>query len=264
MDLGTINQRLKNNYYWSAIECVKDLKTVFANCYQYNDPKEDVVSMAQTLDKIFMEKLRESPKEEIEINKFQKAPNRGRPPRYIIQDGAVLNDRIIDGFKKQQQAAGGERIVENDQRGPEEETKNMVSEEATEALPIHESSPSKWEVGFSGEVIIKAAEDIDAIYVQAVTEETMNLSDKIRKELNEYFKYSVKPSAIPTIGTFIAILLDENLYRARITDVNGEAISIFLVDFGSSSTVSLDKIRVLPDRFFEYPPCITRISLARV
>jgi hypothetical protein len=28
-----------------------------------------------------MEKLRQSPKEEIEITKFKKAPNRGRPPR---------------------------------------------------------------------------------------------------------------------------------------------------------------------------------------
>jgi hypothetical protein len=37
--------------------------------------------MAQTLNKIFMEKLRQSPKEEIEITKFKKAPNRGRPPR---------------------------------------------------------------------------------------------------------------------------------------------------------------------------------------
>ena len=105
--------------------------------------------------------------------------------------------------------------------GDKEETTYIVSEEATEALPIHESSPSKWEVGFSGEVIIKAAEDIDAIYVQAVTEETMNLSDKIRKELKEYSKYSLKPSAIPAIGSFIVILLDDNLYRARITDVNG-------------------------------------------
>ena len=81
MDLGTVNQRLKNNYYWSAIECVKDLKTVFANCYQYNDHKEKVVSMAQTLDKIFMGKLRESPFEEIEITNFKKGPNRGRPKR---------------------------------------------------------------------------------------------------------------------------------------------------------------------------------------
>ena len=54
--------------------------------------------------------------------------------------------------------------------------------------PIHESSPSKWEVGYSGEVIIKAAEDVDSIYVQAVTDETRILSDKIRTELKEYSK----------------------------------------------------------------------------
>lgn len=36
MDLGTISKRLKNNYYWQAVDCITDFKTVFSNCYTYN------------------------------------------------------------------------------------------------------------------------------------------------------------------------------------------------------------------------------------
>lgn len=52
MDLGTIKKRLDNNYYWSGKECIQDFNTMFTNCYVYNKPGEDVVVMAQTLEKV--------------------------------------------------------------------------------------------------------------------------------------------------------------------------------------------------------------------
>jgi hypothetical protein len=67
MDLGTIKKRLENCYYYSASECTQDFKTMFTNCYVYNKPGEDVVLMAQALEKLFLQKLQEMPKEEIEI-----------------------------------------------------------------------------------------------------------------------------------------------------------------------------------------------------
>lgn len=36
MDLSTIMKRLKNKYYWQALECIQDLNTMFTNCYMYN------------------------------------------------------------------------------------------------------------------------------------------------------------------------------------------------------------------------------------
>jgi len=54
MDLGTIKKRLDNNYYWSGKECIQDFNTMFTNCYVYNKPGEDVVVMAQTLEKVFI------------------------------------------------------------------------------------------------------------------------------------------------------------------------------------------------------------------
>lgn len=67
MDLGTVKKRLENNYYWSAKECLNDFKTLFTNCYVYNKPGEDVVLMAKTLEKIFLTKVAEMPKEEVEV-----------------------------------------------------------------------------------------------------------------------------------------------------------------------------------------------------
>lgn len=58
MDLGTIKKRLENNYYWCSKECVADFNTMFSNCYVYNKPGEDVVVMAQTLEKLFLTKVR--------------------------------------------------------------------------------------------------------------------------------------------------------------------------------------------------------------
>ncbi|XP_078082260.1 bromodomain-containing protein 3b isoform X6 [Mustelus asterias] len=67
MDMGTIKKRLENNYYWSASECMQDFNTMFTNCYIYNKPGDDIVLMAQTLEKIFLQKVAQMPQEEVEM-----------------------------------------------------------------------------------------------------------------------------------------------------------------------------------------------------
>jgi hypothetical protein len=133
-------------------------------------------------------------------------------------------------------------------------------------VPIPYISSPNWEVGFSCNVIPLAAEELDCIYVRADTEETKALTTKIQKELKGYFPFSVKLPTVPAIGSCVAAIFsdDGDLYRARIIDINGEAISIIFVDVGKSSTVSLSGIRVLPDCFYDYPACSKRVSLARV
>lgn len=99
MDLGTIKKRLDNNYYWSGKECIQDFNTMFTNCYVYNKPGEDVVVMAQTLEKVFLTKVADMPKEECVVETQSKggkgkkgrssagpspvAPSRGRPPATV-------------------------------------------------------------------------------------------------------------------------------------------------------------------------------------
>ncbi|NXX42938.1 BRDT protein, partial [Tricholaema leucomelas] len=64
MDLSTIKKRLEHNYYTKAAECIEDFKTMFLNCYIYNKPGDDVVFMAQELEKVFMQKIAQMPAEE--------------------------------------------------------------------------------------------------------------------------------------------------------------------------------------------------------
>uniref|UniRef100_G1N8D0 Bromodomain testis-specific protein n=1 Tax=Meleagris gallopavo TaxID=9103 RepID=G1N8D0_MELGA len=67
MDLSTIKKRLEHNYYTKAAECIDDFKTMFLNCYIYNKPGDDIVFMAQELEKVFMQKIAQMPPEEILI-----------------------------------------------------------------------------------------------------------------------------------------------------------------------------------------------------
>lgn len=71
MDLGTIKKRLENNYYWSGKEAISDFNTMFTNCYVYNKPGEDIVVMAQALEKLFLTKIASMPKEEVFIELLQ-------------------------------------------------------------------------------------------------------------------------------------------------------------------------------------------------
>ncbi|XP_064284281.1 bromodomain testis-specific protein [Passer domesticus] len=71
MDLGTIKKRLEHNYYTKAAECIEDFKTMFWNCYMYNKPGDDIVFMAEELEKVFLQKIAHMPPEEkpVSLNK---------------------------------------------------------------------------------------------------------------------------------------------------------------------------------------------------
>ncbi|XP_076838817.1 bromodomain-containing protein 4-like isoform X2 [Brachyhypopomus gauderio] len=77
MDMGTIKRRLENGYYWNAQECIQDFNTMFTNCYIYNKPGDDIVLMAEALEKLFLQKVSEMPQEEVEIHTASK--RRSRP-----------------------------------------------------------------------------------------------------------------------------------------------------------------------------------------
>lgn len=133
-------------------------------------------------------------------------------------------------------------------------------------VPIRNIAPPNWEAGFSCDVMPIIAEDMDCIYVQAVTDEIVELTSKIRTELNEYLPNSISLSTVPVVGSYVAAVFpdDGELYRAQIIETTGNFFTLFYLDFGNTSTVSLSDIRALPDRFYAYPACCKRVSLARV
>ncbi|XP_016311255.1 bromodomain-containing protein 3-like isoform X4 [Sinocyclocheilus anshuiensis] len=93
MDMGTIKKRLENNYYWTAGECMQDFNTMFTNCYIYNKPTDDIVLMAQALEKIFLQKVAQMPQEEVELlppPPKGKARKPGAPPASENQQSTAL------------------------------------------------------------------------------------------------------------------------------------------------------------------------------
>ncbi|XP_031658492.1 bromodomain-containing protein 3 isoform X8 [Oncorhynchus kisutch] len=85
MDMGTIKKRLEHNYYWSASECMQDFNTMFTNCYIYNKPTDDIVLMAQALEKIFLQKVAMMPQEEVEL--LPPAPKPKKSKNIVGLDG---------------------------------------------------------------------------------------------------------------------------------------------------------------------------------
>ncbi|XP_073799312.1 bromodomain-containing protein 4 isoform X2 [Danio rerio] len=92
MDMGTIKKRLESAFYTSAQECIQDFNTMFTNCYIYNKPGDDIVLMAEALEKVFLTKISEMPQQEVEISTTAgKGRGRGRrDPDMNMKVGPVL------------------------------------------------------------------------------------------------------------------------------------------------------------------------------
>ncbi|VDO10681.1 unnamed protein product [Rodentolepis nana] len=79
MDLGSIKQRLNLAYYRRAEDCLRDLFSMFHNCYIFNKPGDDVVEMAQKLEELAREKLKALPTPEAEIINQKSITSRPAP-----------------------------------------------------------------------------------------------------------------------------------------------------------------------------------------
>ncbi|NXH34683.1 BRDT protein, partial [Myiagra hebetior] len=91
MDLGTIKKRLEHNYYTKAAECIEDFKTMFWNCYMYNKPGDDIVFMAEELEKVFMQKIAHMPPEERLVS-LNKGKRRGKKTEETQQPNPVTSN----------------------------------------------------------------------------------------------------------------------------------------------------------------------------
>ncbi|XP_073214326.1 bromodomain testis-specific protein [Lepidochelys kempii] len=109
MDLSTIKKRLEHNYYTKATDCIEDFKTMFTNCYVYNKPGDDIVFMAQELEKVFMQKVAQMPPEE-RIVIVNKGKRKGKK-----QEGAQQPDSGVCTTKQNQLQKQLESIVKQPQ-----------------------------------------------------------------------------------------------------------------------------------------------------
>ena len=54
MDLDTVKRKMDRREYDSHSEFIDDVRLIFTNCYRYNQPDTDVVTMAKKLQVIFL------------------------------------------------------------------------------------------------------------------------------------------------------------------------------------------------------------------
>uniref|UniRef100_A0A671XD97 Bromodomain containing 4 n=1 Tax=Sparus aurata TaxID=8175 RepID=A0A671XD97_SPAAU len=135
MDMGTIKKRLENSYYWNAQECIQDFNTMFTNCYIYNKPGDDIVLMAEALEKAFLQKVTEMPQEETEIVVMTgKGRGRGRREGGLnLKPGA-----IIDPSSTTPQTRGLSNLSAASQtRGPVQGPPSLPPQPLMQALPSH-------------------------------------------------------------------------------------------------------------------------------
>jgi len=68
MDLGTIRERFENDFYRSSDEAMADFAQVFANCFKYNNPEHDIVSMGRELERFYLSNMAKLPDEEFALH----------------------------------------------------------------------------------------------------------------------------------------------------------------------------------------------------
>lgn len=130
MDLGTVKKRLENNYYWCANEAITDFNTMFSNCYVYNKPGEDVVVMAQALEKVFQTKVGQMPKEEVEVEIPAKGGKKKPAPRTPVGTTPTTPSLVGGG--------GGDTSTPSTPRGtrPGSALSNTVSSTSVAGVPV--------------------------------------------------------------------------------------------------------------------------------
>lgn len=68
MSFRVIKKRLKNKYYWSSKDAIKDIRLVFKNAYKVSAPHRPMHRMAKHLKSLLRALLRSMPRPEIETD----------------------------------------------------------------------------------------------------------------------------------------------------------------------------------------------------
>ncbi|XP_059415404.1 bromodomain-containing protein 4 isoform X4 [Carassius carassius] len=133
MDMGTIKKRLENSYYINAQECIQDFNTMFTNCYIYNKSGDDIVLMAEALEKVFLHKISEMPQQEVELTTTA-GKGRGRGRR-----DPDINLKIAPGLESSPtipQTRGLSSLAPGPQmRGPPQGPPTLPPQPIMQALP---------------------------------------------------------------------------------------------------------------------------------
>ncbi|KAI4590761.1 hypothetical protein MJG53_001810 [Ovis ammon polii x Ovis aries] len=106
MDLGTIKAKMDNQEYKDAYEFAADVRLMFMNCYKYNPPDHEVVTMARMLQDVF----------EVHFAKIPDEPVESMPVYYIKTDTTKTLDRESSSEASSEDNSSGDSEDERVQR----------------------------------------------------------------------------------------------------------------------------------------------------
>ena len=115
------------------------------------------------------------------------------------------------------------------------------------------SVPSiQWKQGDQVEVYVAFVESAQKFFCQS-SESSSDLDDVMTK-LEEYYTTNQEDVTSITTGAFcVAQYEDGGWYRAQVTQVQGQSISVFYIDYGDSATLPLSGIRSIMPAFCSLP-----------
>ncbi len=127
MDLGTVKAKLDRRDYADADEFAADVRQIFKNCYTYNPPTHDVVSMAKKLEGVFNNRFKNLPSDDVEPPQVAVMPPTpaaipspsiaiSRPPRAAAQHPRVppfkADDSDSDSDTTRHKADWNQRLLQ--------------------------------------------------------------------------------------------------------------------------------------------------------
>jgi len=151
----------------------------------------------------------------------------------------------------------------------------LVSKGAAKSISYTTSQPSPpleikyrrpLEAGFIGDVLVHVVEGVDRIFAQVLDKEACTALPKVAELLDILFVKTKAPVTAPAVGSYVAAFFeddngDSGFYRARVTAVDGNQITLEYIDYGNTGKVELAHIRALSKELCDFPCSTYRLSL---
>ena len=139
-------------------------------------------------------------------------------------------------------------------------TKTLSKGAETTSTPSCSVASIQWKPGDKAHVFVPFVESGQKFFCQPA--QTSNDLDDLMAKLEEY--YSTDEQTMPSVSTgsyCVGQYEDGGWYRAQITQVEGESVSVFYIDYGDVATLPLSGIRSLKSEFSTLPAQAVQCNL---
>ena len=145
----------------------------------------------------------------------------------------------------------------------EDEAKPVASVAVAKSLVAVEKFIASTIPDQSSEVYVSHVNTVHSFYV---TVNNMNSIDQLVANLQKFYKNEKAKELVMStveVGQPCCALFseDSSWYRAKVTEVNGDKITVLFVDFGNSETTELSNLRLLSTEFGKVPISAVRCRL---